>query len=123
MHELSIATAVLNTALKHADDRPVSEVGVRVGALRQVVPDSLCFYFDIVARDGPCEGARLTLTEVEARLRCRGCAQKWTPLWAEFRCPKCSGGDVEVLAGEELLVDYIEVEEPQPKEPECIAPR
>ncbi len=123
MHELSVATAVLDTALKHAGGRPVSEVGVRVGALRQVVPESLRFYFEIVARESPCEGAGLTLTEVEARLRCRRCGQEWAPQWVQFRCPECAAGDVEVLAGEELLVDYIEVEESQAKEAECIAPR
>ncbi len=123
MHELSIATAVLGTALKHADGRRVSEVALRVGGLRQVVPESLRFYFEIVARDGPCEGAQLTLTEVPAQLRCTACEQKWTPPLADFRCPNCLSAEVTVIAGDELLVDYIEVEESQAKEPECIAPR
>jgi hydrogenase nickel incorporation protein HypA/HybF len=123
VHELSVATAVLGTALKHADGRPVSEVGVRVGALRQVVPESLRFYFEIVARDSPCEGASLILTEVDARLRCSACGQEWTPVWAEFRCSGCGAAEVDVVSGDELLVDYIEVEESQAKEPECIAPR
>ena len=57
MHELSIASAVLNTALKHADDRKVTVVRLRAGTMRQVVPDSLLFYWDIVARDTACEGA------------------------------------------------------------------
>jgi hydrogenase nickel incorporation protein HypA/HybF len=43
MHELSIASAVLNTALRHAGERPVEVVAMRVGRLRQVVADSLCF--------------------------------------------------------------------------------
>ena len=67
MHELSVATAVLNTAVKHAADRPVSVVSMRVGRLRQVVPDSLRFYFEIVARDTVCEDAELELVEIEAR--------------------------------------------------------
>ncbi len=123
MHELSIATAVVGTALKHAEGRTVTVVGVRVGRLRQVVPDSLRFYFDIVAGGGPCDGARLELDEVEARLHCSSCGHEWEPLWPEFRCQRCTAGAVEVLSGEELLVDYIEVEESQAKEPECIAPR
>ena len=123
MHELSIATAVLGTALKHAEGRQVTVVGVRVGGLRQVVSDSLRFYFDIVAAGGPCDGARLELEEVRPRLHCSACGHEWEPLWPEFRCQMCTAGAVEVLSGEELLVDYIEVEESQAKEAECIAPR
>ena len=65
MHELSVASAVLNTALKHCGDRQVTVVNVRVGRMRQVVPASLEFYFEIVARDTACEGARLELVEIE----------------------------------------------------------
>jgi hydrogenase nickel incorporation protein HypA/HybF len=119
MHELSIATAIVNSATKHAEGRPVSVVSVRVGALRQVVPDSLRFYFEIVAREGICEHAKLELTEVALRLRCRDCGLEWEPDYPEFRCPACAPGTVEATGGEELEIDYIEVEE----EAGCIEPR
>jgi hydrogenase nickel incorporation protein HypA/HybF len=118
MHELSIATAVLNTALKHADDRPVTAVNLRVGAMRQVVPDSLAFYWDIVARDTACEGATLTLEEIATRLGCRACGHEWSPEIPAFRCPGCGGADVRALAGEELEVESIEVEQ---REAACTA--
>lgn len=111
MHELSIATAVLNTALKHAEDRPVSVVSMRVGSLRQVVPDSLRFYFEIVARDTACEHARLELVEIAAAARCGSCATEWELADPVFRCPQCSSADVMIVAGEELQVDYIEVDD------------
>jgi hydrogenase nickel incorporation protein HypA/HybF len=120
MHELSVASAVLNTAVKHAGTRDVSVVSLRVGKLRQVVPDSLSFYFDIVSRDTVCEGARLELTEIDARLGCSDCAQEWQPDIPAFRCPRCESAAVQILAGEELEVDYIEVED---EETACIAPR
>ena len=59
MHELSVSAAVVDTAVRHAAGRKVTHVHLRVGALRQVVPDSLAFYFEIVARDTLCEGAAL----------------------------------------------------------------
>ena len=111
MHELSVATAVLNTAVKHAADRPVEVVAMRVGTLRQVVPDSLLFYWDIVARDTVCEGARLELTEVTTRLRCEDCRHEWEPSIPHFRCPGCQSSAVTVIAGEELEVDYLELSE------------
>lgn len=119
MHELSVATAVLNTALKHAEDRRVSVVSLRVGAMRQVVPDSLRFYFEIVARDTACEDAELALVEIATELRCAACERRWSPQIPAFRCPDCGSADVLTLAGEELEVDYIEVEE---REAACIAP-
>jgi hydrogenase nickel incorporation protein HypA/HybF len=112
MHELSIASAVLNTALKHAEDRPVEIVAMRVGKLRQVVPDSLLFYWEIVARDTICDDARLELTEIAARLRCDACGTEWEPLIAAFRCPGCASAQVTVAAGEELEIDYLELKEP-----------
>ena len=121
MHELSIATAVLETALRHSDGRRVTTVAVRTGAMRQVVGDSLEFYFDIVARDTCCEGAELQLTEVATALRCRGCDTGWSPQIPAFRCPGCGGADVEITAGEQLEVEYIEVESEE--EPACTAPR
>jgi len=117
MHELSVASAVVDTAIRHAAQRPVALVNVRVGRLRAVVPDSLRFYFEIVARDTPCEGARLELIEVELRLRCEDCAAEWEPADPVFRCAGCGSANATVIAGEELEVDYIEVEE---QEAACI---
>ena len=95
-------------------------VNVRVGRLRQVVPDSLAFYFEIVARDTGCEGAELELVEIDARLQCRDCERAWSPEIPAFRCPGCGSADVEVVAGEELEIDYIEVKQ---EEAACTAPR
>ncbi len=119
MHELSIASAVVNTAVKHADGRPVSVVNLRIGALRQVVPSSLAFYFEIVARDTVCDGAELDLELVDAVLRCTECEREWDPapepaldvVIPIFRCPECESAGAETVAGDELEVDSIEVEE------------
>jgi hydrogenase nickel incorporation protein HypA/HybF len=117
MHELSVASAVVDTVLRHADDRRVLVVTLKVGQMRQVIPDSLAFYFDIVTRDTLVEGARLEQVVVPARMRCGACAHEWEPELM-FRCPECSGTG-EVIAGDELEVDSIEVEE----DSECIASR
>jgi hydrogenase nickel incorporation protein HypA/HybF len=119
VHELSIASAVLDTARRHAAGRRVTRVAIRAGAMRQVVPRSLEFYFEIVARDTECEGAALVLTEVATELRCRACGTRWSPQIPAFRCPGCGSGDVVIAAGEALEVDYIEVEQ---EEDACIAP-
>ena len=117
MHELAISSAVLESVLRHADGRRVTAVKLRVGHLRQVVPDSLAFYWDIVTRDGVCEGSLLEQEVIPARLACTTCAREWEISLPVFRCPSCGGADVSVAAGDELEVESIEVEE----EPACTA--
>ena len=118
MHELSISAAVVDTVAEHAAGRRVTVVTMTVGAFRQVVPESLAFYFEIVARGTVCEGARLEQVVVPLRLGCSGCGEEWEPDIPAFRCPGCAGSDVELLRGDELEVESIEVEE----EPACTAP-
>jgi hydrogenase nickel incorporation protein HypA/HybF len=106
VHELSLASAVVDTVERHADGRPVSVVTLRVGAMRQVVPDSLEFYIELVGRGTVCEGARLEVELVPARLAC--CGEEWSP--PSFRCRHCGGGGA-VVSGDEFLVESIEIEE------------
>ena len=118
MHELSVASAIVDTATRHADGRRVTSVQLRVGHLRQVVPESLAFYFEHVARGTPCEGARLEQQVVPAVLECDDCRYVWELDEAAFRCPLCNSGAVRVAGGDELEVESIEIEEDA-----CIAPR
>jgi hydrogenase nickel incorporation protein HypA/HybF len=118
MHELSISSAVVDTVVAHAAGRKVGAVTMTVGAFRQVVPASLDFYFGIVSRGTVCEGARLEQVLVPLRLGCSGCGKEWEPELPVFRCQGCGGSDVELLSGNELEVESIEVEEEA-----CTAPR
>jgi hydrogenase nickel incorporation protein HypA/HybF len=137
MHELSLAGAVIDTAERHAGGRRVLLIQLRLGELRQVVPDSLAFYFEHVARGTLCEDATLEYETVPATLACTECGATW-PLTAtagsgsatwgltppggvrphvaaarpSFRCERCGAADVEVAAGNEFEVESIEVEEP-----------
>jgi hydrogenase nickel incorporation protein HypA/HybF len=119
MHEFSVAAAVVDTAVRHAQGRQVTVVSVRCGRLRQVVPGPLEFAFGLLSRETLCEGARLEQEQVPARLRCGPCAREWEIELPDFRCPTCGGADVEVLSGEELEVESIEVA--QEEEAACIA--
>jgi hydrogenase nickel incorporation protein HypA/HybF len=117
MHELSLSSAIVNTVVKHARGRRVVVVDLRVGKLRQVIPDTLEFYFEFVARGTVCEGARLEQELVEAVLHCDVCGHEWQIEIPAFRCPACGGSDVRVASGDEFEVQAIDVEEAQ-----CIAP-
>jgi hydrogenase nickel incorporation protein HypA/HybF len=117
MHELSLSRAIVETATRHAGARRVVLVSVTIGALRQVAPKSLTFYFEIVARGTVCEGAVLEARLLPARMRC-ACGEEWELQETSFRCPACGGGQTSILDGDQLSVDSIEVEE----EIACTAP-
>jgi len=119
MHEMALATAIRDTVLRHAEGRRVSTVRMRVGTMRQVVPESLDFYFGVVARGTLCDGSRLELQVIPSVLRCGACGESWQPEAPSFRCPSCDRPKVELVSGGELEVESIDVEEVA----ECIEPR
>jgi hydrogenase nickel incorporation protein HypA/HybF len=111
VHELSIAESVVRIASEHAAGRPVARVELKVGHLRQVVPDALAFAFRLVAEGTAVEGAELVMEEVPPAGRCRRCGTESELDGFPLRCPACQGLDLELLRGEELLVDALELEE------------
>jgi hydrogenase nickel incorporation protein HypA/HybF len=111
MHELSIAEALVSIATRHAAGRRVTAVEVKVGHLRQVVPSALEFAFELVAVGTVVEKAELRLEEVPARGRCRSCDSDSAIDCFPMVCGRCGGLDLEVTAGEELLVDALELDE------------
>jgi hydrogenase nickel incorporation protein HypA/HybF len=111
MHELAIAEALVDIAVRHAAGRPVTRVEVRVGHLRQVVPSALAFAFELVARGTTVEGAELVLEPVAAAGRCRACGAEGELPALPLTCGACGGWDLELLAGEELTVEALELED------------
>jgi len=113
MHEMSLAAAIVDAALRHAGGRRVLSVRVRVGALRQALPEALAFCFELVAQGTICAGARLDQERIAVCLACRQCGSRSQVEAPPLRCRACGGGEVEVVAGDELEVESIVVEEPQ----------
>jgi len=111
VHELSIAESVVRIAEQHAAGRPVAAVELKVGHLRQVVPSALAFAFELVAQGTCVEGAELVMEEIPAAGRCRGCGTESELDDFPLLCPSCGSWDLELLRGEELLVDALELED------------
>lgn len=114
MHEMAIAEAVLEIVRSHADGRRVERLDVKIGHLRQVVPSAFEFAFQLAAAGTNVEGAELVIEAVPAAVRCRACGADTRIDWFPLRCARCGGLDTDVVSGEELLVESLDVvNEPQ----------
>ena len=111
MHELSIADAIVAIACGHAEGRRVTAVEVKIGRLRQVVPDALEFAFELVAAGTEVEGARLAVEHVAPRVFCARCMVESEANAFPLACARCASVTVDVVAGDELLVDSLELED------------
>ncbi len=113
MHELPITEGLLNLALKHANEAGVTRItqlNLVIGQLASVVDDSVQFYWDIVSKGTIAEGARLEFRRVPAVLRCWNCTAEFTPDGRDYLCPQCGSARVKVIAGDEFLLESIDVE-------------
>ena len=111
MHELSIAQAIVDVAARHAGSARVARVHVRIGRLRQVVPSALAFSFELCAHGTPVEGAELEIEHVAIGAVCRSCGTASTLAGFPLACPACGGLAVNVVRGEELQVESLELED------------
>lgn len=111
MHELSIATAIIERAgeLARADGTDtVSAVTVRVGELAGVVPDALDFAFEVARGGTPLAGARLVVERVPARAWCEPCAEEFAVgVPPFFWCPGCDRPSTELRGGRELEITQV----------------
>lgn len=114
MHEFAICRGLVETVLAEIAERriapgTVEEVTIAAGALHQIVPDSLSFYYDLLTRDTPAAGSRLVIRPVALSARCRECRWEGRLDLPVFRCGACHGAAVEVIAGRELLIESIRI--------------
>jgi hydrogenase nickel incorporation protein HypA/HybF len=113
MHELAIADNIVTAVLKEMDSRrlgTVSTVAVRVGALTDIVSESLEFGFDVLIRDTALATAKLRIERIPVRGNCRSCGRHFEVDEFIFVCPECASVDIEITQGTELDIAYLEVE-------------
>ena len=84
---------------------------MRVGALRQVVPATLVTAFELVARDTACDGAQLELELIPVASDVAPTARSSGHCRAQFSVRRECGEPAVVIAGRELEIESIEVED------------
>ena len=115
MHELSIASSILETVRAEKERRSgarVLKVGVRVGELAGVDPNALSFCFDSLVDGTDLAPLALEIEPRPRRHRCLRCALTFQVVDYEVSCPVCGVNETQLVSGDELELAYLEVEEP-----------
>jgi hydrogenase nickel incorporation protein HypA/HybF len=110
VHELSICGSIADIVSRRAADRRVETIHLRVGQLRQVVPDTLAFCWTMVSADTTLDGSVLDIEHIPARLECRDCGAMteldYVPILV---CSACTSTATTVVSGEEFLITALDL--------------
>jgi len=113
MHELSVCQALIGQVEKVArenDARRVVSIVVSVGPLSGVEAELLEHAYPIAAAGTLAEHATLTIETVPVRVRCRSCGAEGGAEANRLVCGACNDWQVDVVAGEEMLLTRVEIE-------------
>ena len=111
MHELSIVQNIIEIILAELPKHNLTKVetiSLRIGEMRQVVPDALYFGFECLSKDTALEGAEVKIENIPIKGRCRQCSHEFIlENWLE-NCKKCGQNHVEIISGKELEIAEFE---------------
>jgi hydrogenase nickel incorporation protein HypA/HybF len=120
MHELSIASAVVDSVLEFLDKhsaQKVLTVRLWVGELSHIEADQLRFCYMAITRETAMEDSMLEIEHIPAVVQCPQCSYKGRPKYWEdalavapiptLECPQCRGA-VEVVEGNDCAIRTIQ---------------
>lgn len=114
MHELSIASGILDIVRQYVPGRDaarVRAVRVRVGDLAGVVPGSLEFCFEAIVAGSAYADAFLEIDEVPALATCGDCGCLTRLRRPPFDCPACGSLGMAFQSGDELQVVDVDLDD------------
>ena len=119
MHELSLATSLVDTLLEFAQKNDTGgkllEVYLRVGKLRAISIEQLKFSYQVLATDQFLNGSKLIVEETPALIHCPKCGFRRDFEVADdsyhfalptLSCPKC-GTTVDLEGGDEVVITKV----------------
>lgn len=119
MHELSIASTVLENVLEFVDAheiKKVLQVRLLIGELVRLEAEQLRFCYDAITRQSPLEDSILEIEMMPAQVNCPHCSYQGQPKYWEdpsflapvptVQCPQC-GRTVNAIHGHECEIKAI----------------
>lgn len=113
MHELSISSAILSTVLSQlpADYTKVTRIDITLGDLSGFVPEHVNYYFQLLSRNTPAQGAILNFKYERSKFRCTVCGKIYERCNFSMRCPLCNSRGRLLEGCTSLYINSIEVEQ------------
>ena len=114
MHEVGIASSILECVQSEAQRRPGSRVvtvGIRIGALSNVDKDALDFALQALTRDTDMASLQFEIDWRPWRQKCIDCANEFDVENMDVTCPECGSLHSTCIGGMELDIAYLEVED------------
>jgi hydrogenase nickel incorporation protein HypA/HybF len=113
VHEFSLCEALLRQveaiAAAHRAER-VTMIRLRVGPLAGVEAALLERAFTLARAGGVAEAAELVIVTAPIAIACGACGATAEVAANRLCCPACGGIDVRVTAGEELILESVELD-------------
>jgi hydrogenase nickel incorporation protein HypA/HybF len=110
MHEFSLTQNLLDTVLKKANSRRIKHVNLLIGPFSEEREESIRFYWRDLSKGTLGEGARLHFRHVTTAMKCLGCGGALSLEDDESLCKYCQNDRLQLLNGEEIKLESIDVE-------------
>ena len=110
MHELAIATNIIEIASENANGVKILCLTLEIGRLSGVVPDAIQFCLEACSPGTLLEGAQLEIVEIPGLGRCSQCGAE-IALELPYGVCHCGSTRLEVVRGQELTIKELVLEE------------
>ncbi len=114
MHELSIATSIIEIAQEEGErlGSRVMVVHLKLGPMSGVVKDALLFSYEVACQDTPLEGSMLVIEETPLIAFCPQCEiERIIGSPQLLCCSECGTATPDIRGGRELQMVALEVDE------------
>jgi hydrogenase nickel incorporation protein HypA/HybF len=115
MHEMALVTKIVDVVVEHAEANDVQKVlavELVIGELHDIVDNLMESCFQYIARGTVAEGACIKVVRVPVRLQCKECLLVYPANLRDsstVACPDCTAKNYSLCAGNEFLINNIEV--------------
>ncbi|MBE6066471.1 MAG: hydrogenase maturation nickel metallochaperone HypA [Clostridium lundense] len=111
MHEVSVASEILEIVLENANEsniKKVDKIIIQVGEFTCIEESSLQFAFEAMKEKSICENAQLLIKKIKATSYCDNCKEEFEVGYTNRLCPKCNNFSSNIIKGYELYLESIE---------------
>ena len=116
MHELSVVQSIVKTTSDFLDENNIEHIQfltLIIGENTGVIPKYVRMYYNEVCENTKLEGSELRIEEVGTEYFCKDCGHVFKPVYSDHHhlnqehCPECHSEDLEVIAGDELMIKEV----------------